>query len=394
MIINIFLFIAIGHIATDIYLPSLPAIADYFNVAPSIMQSTISIYLFSMAISPLIFGPLSDLIGRKKVATAGMLCAIIATIGCSMAANIYFLVAGRAMQGIAMGAIVVASRAMIPDLYMGKELAKKATYISMLLQVILSIVPAFGGYLQEWLAWRAVFIFVALYLGGILWLSYKTQETVKILVSQEPFSQKLVMMTSSYKKLFNNKAFVFYSLCSVLPMIGLFSYLTTSPFLFQKVLGLSPSKYGMLSLYIGASVLIYGYINTKLIKYFSLQKIIFFGASIIILAGMFLMLFTALGVLSVKSILIPVLFYNCFPIFCMTNATALALTYLDDSYGAARAMVATSQFLAGALGSFIFSMLPVADGFYLALCFMMTGVLILGCLLMGQGVTSTDKLCD
>ena len=391
MIIIILLLVCVGHLATDIYLPSLPAIASYFNVSTATVQITISAYLIGIASSPLIFGPLSDLRGRKKVILGGILVGLVATLCCSMAPNVYFLIVGRAMQGIAMGAIIVATRAIIPDCYSGKEMAKKITLVSMFMPLILSTAPILGGYLQEYFQWRAVFLFLVLYLVMLLIIIPNMPETLKHIPQSKSSKQSPMAIIYFYKNLISNLPFMFYGMCSVIPMVGLFAYLTISPFLFQNVLGLSPSKYGMLSLYIGCSILTYGYINTKLIKHFPLNKLLFVGAALIIFAGLLLLLFTYLGISTVAGILIPVLFYYSCLIISNANATSLALTYLDGSYGTARALLAACQFLAGALGSFIFSMLPILNGFYLAICFIINGLLIIFCILMAQRATRTTK---
>ena len=384
MIVFIILLVSVGHLATDIYLPSLPAIADYFQVPASIVQLTMSTYLIGIAFSPLIFGPISDLVGRKKVIFWGVLFGLAATISCSMAPNIYCLIISRALQGIAIGAIIVAARSIVPDLYTGKEMARKITTVSMFMPLILSTAPTLGGYLQEYFQWRIVFLSLVVYLGILLLVVKKMPETLKDVAHKKLSEQKISEIIAAYKKLLMNRQFMFYGMCSVIPIIGLFAYLTISPFLFQNTLGLSPSKYGLLSLYVGASILTYGYINNILIQHFSLNKLLSVGAAIIIFAGLLLVLFTCLGVTTIAGILIPVLFYYSCIIMSMANATSLALTYLDGSYGAARALLATCQFLAGAFSCFIFSLLPMNNGFYLALCFIINGLVMFFCLFMVQ----------
>jgi MFS family permease len=286
----------------------------------------------------------------------------------------------RGIQGIAIGAIIVTARAMVPDLFSGKDLAKMITCISMLMPLVLSIAPTIGGYIQEYFQWRIVFVFLLLYFGMLLVIIPKIPETLKTPRQQKFAAKSFYNMFVLYKDLINNLPFVLYGLCSVIPLIGSFGYLTSSPFLFQKVLHLSPSKYGLLSLYAGGSILLYGVINTKLIKIFPLHKLLILGTVMVLLAGAWLLLSTYLGILTVTGIFLPVLlYYSCF-IISIANATSQALTYITGGYGTARALLATCQFLAGAFGSFIFSRLPMEDGFYLACCFIVNGILMSFCL--------------
>jgi len=173
-------------------------------------------------------------------------------------------------------------------------------------------------------------------------------------------------------------------MCCIVPFAGMYAYVTVSPFLFQKVLGLSPSEYGNLSIYMGAGTLLYGFINTRLIKYFSLERAVLTGAIIVISSGVLLLLFNYLKINTVFSVMLPVILYYSIFVFCVSNANALALSLMNENYGTARALISTGQFLAGAIGSFIFSKLPIVDGFYLAICFVVNGILVMSFVLFGS----------
>lgn len=386
MIVLIIFLVSLAHFSTDIYLPSLPAISDYFGVARSTVQLTVSLYLISMSFSPLIFGPLSDALGRKKIILFGLCFATIAALTCSLAPNIYFLLVGRTLQGIAIGAILVSGRAMVADLYSGLQLAKRITQVTMMMPFVLAIAPTIGGYIQEYFQWRAVFTVLIVYLGVLLIIVPRVPETV---ITKLPvnFSWKNPLaFINCYKQLINNAPFMLYGMYSVIPISAIFAYLTLSPFLFQNVLGLSPSEYGKLSLCIGISILLSGYINTKLLKILPLDKLLFIGAGIVVTAGCLLLLVNCFNLQSVTFILLPILlFYFCNTIG-ISNATSKALSYLNGSFGTARALLAALQFLAGALGSFIFSIIPIEDSKYLAICFIGNGILMLACVIVARRV--------
>ena len=114
---------SIGYVATDIYLPSLPAIAREFAVGEKEVQATLAIYLLSFAFTPLLFGPLSDHFGRKKVIVTGLTITLFATIGCALSSSISMLILFRLGQGVGAGAVVVSGRATIADLFK-EQLAK------------------------------------------------------------------------------------------------------------------------------------------------------------------------------------------------------------------------------------------------------------------------------
>lgn len=98
------LLISLGYVATDIYLPSLPALSIYFHASDNEVQMTLFSYLLSFSLAPLIFGPLSDHMGRKKILIFGVALGTLSTFGCLFAQSIDWLIIARFLQGIGMGA--------------------------------------------------------------------------------------------------------------------------------------------------------------------------------------------------------------------------------------------------------------------------------------------------
>src|SRR4051794_36235807 len=104
--VYLLLLISLGYVVTDIYLPSLPALTVHFHASDNKVQMTLFSYLLSFSLAPLICGPLSDHIGRKKVLLAGVIIGTLATLGCLFAQNIDLLIISRFIQGFGMGAVL------------------------------------------------------------------------------------------------------------------------------------------------------------------------------------------------------------------------------------------------------------------------------------------------
>ena len=366
------ILISLGYITTDIYLPSLPALSVYFGATDEQVQLTLFAFLMSFSISPLFFGPLSDHIGRKKVVITGLLIGIAASFGCLFAPNIKSMIVFRLIQGFGLGAVLICARAITSDLFSGKELAKQMSLITMLMPLSLAIAPTIGGVLQEVFQWRAVFIFLICYLSIVLIWVYFNPESLKKM-SDKKFGQ--IFLT--YRNHLRNRSFLLYGINFVLPAFGIFSYLTVTPFLFQQVIGLSPIEYGVLSIYVGLTIIITGYINLKLLHHYPIDRIIFSGALFITLAGGLLLFFHFMGILTTWSLLFPcLLFYTCMPL-CVSNSASKAMRLVHDHYGAASALLTTFQFLVGSLGSFRFVFIYDQSALPLALCFLFIGLLSL-----------------
>lgn len=366
----IMILISLGYVATDIYLPSLPALAAYFGVGDNEVQMTLVSYMLSFSLTPLIIGPVSDHIGRKKVILAGLTVGLLASLACIFAQNIYWLIAARFFQGLGLGAVLIVARATVTDLFTGKELAKQMSLMTMLMPLIFAIAPMLGGILQEEFQWQSVFAFLILYTLPIIFWSASRQETVK-----ELSHASVAQILRTYRSHLNNKAFLVYGLNFILPSIGMFSYMTTSPFLFQEAIGMSPAEYGALALYVGGTIIGTGYFNLKMIHHFSQVTMLYVGCSMMLLAGLLMLFFHFMGILTTWSVLLPTLIYfTCLPL-CIANASAKSLSLVKGYFGAAAALLTTGQFLAGAFSSLIFSLIPDRTALPLALSYFLVGLI-------------------
>jgi len=123
IIVILLLLTTVEQFAVDVYLPSLPAMTDYFGVDNAYLQMTLSLYLLGFALSPLLFGPLTDYYGRRKILMSGLIIFVLASLVCSITSSITLLLLARLCQGIGSGAIVVANQSMVRDSFNGKQLA-------------------------------------------------------------------------------------------------------------------------------------------------------------------------------------------------------------------------------------------------------------------------------
>lgn len=368
--IYLLLLISLGYIATDIYLPSLPSLTTYFHTTDNEVQLTIFSYLLSFSLTPLIFGPLSDHIGRKKVILGGILTAILASYCSLYATNIHWLIGTRFVQGVGLGAVLISARASVSDLFTGPQLAKQMSLIASLMPFFLAIAPALGGFLQENFGWQSIFVFILCYLMIIFGWIFFIPETLKT-----PNHKKIHQIFSNFQLHLKNLPFLMIGINFILPSLGLFTYLTTSSFLFQEMIGLSPIEYGVLSLYIGITIFVTGMINLKLIQYLSTFHILYVGTALIILSGSLLIYFHMASILTFWALLIPSLIYfTCLPL-CIANAASTAMNMVKSHFGSASALLTTFQFLIGSLGSFIFTLIPDNSLLPLGICFFSIGIL-------------------
>lgn len=160
---SVFLFIllgaltAFGPLVTDMYLPALPGMANYFSTTASMVQLGLTTSMIGLAVGQLIFGPLSDKFGRRPLLLASMLVFIVSTLLCIYSPNIETFIALRLLQGIAGAGGIVISRSVATDMFSGKELAKSMAIIGAINGVAPVAAPVLGGFFTDIIGWRGIF---------------------------------------------------------------------------------------------------------------------------------------------------------------------------------------------------------------------------------------------
>jgi len=341
--------------STVAILPTSKPDTHYFHASNTLVQFTLPAYLLSFSFSPLFAGPYSDVVGRKKIIVSGLLVGSIATVLCLFATNIWWLIIGRVIQGIGLGAVVSTSRAMMPDRFPDiKKRAKVASMIGTAFPIVLAVAPVIGGWIQEWFNWQAVFAIFLIYILLVLFLAMiKLPETNTRL---KALRWRDILLT--YIKLFKIKGFILYALIPSFVMFGVGAYMTVSPYLFQHILALSPSEYGMLAIAMGSMIMLSSIVNVRLINKYSSRMLLCVSIGFMFSASFLLLLLHLMELVNVGSVVVACMLYFACIGFAMSNAYALAFKYLDENYGVAMAIISTFQMLSITLSSSIVSLLP------------------------------------
>ena len=170
--------VGLPQISETIYTPSLPSVAENLNASASWVEMTLSIYFLGFALGVLLWGTISDSIGRRLTMLIGLLIYIVSTFLCGSANSIESLLIWRFVQafGISVGSVI--TQTIIRDIYSGDEKVKLFSIISAALAFSPAIGPLVGGFISEQLMWRGNFWFLTL-LGTLLfaWTHYQLPET-------------------------------------------------------------------------------------------------------------------------------------------------------------------------------------------------------------------------
>ena len=231
----------LGPFTIDTYLPAFSGIAADLQATPLQIQQTLSAYLFAFAFMSLFHGALSDSFWRRPVVLTGVAVFTLASVGCALSTDITHLIFFRALQGLATGAGIVVSRAVIRDMFPPADAQRVMSQVTLFFGVAPAIAPIIGGFLFVHAGWHAVFWFLA-GIGVLLWVSnwFLLPETLHV-------SQRQVLsvrhLMQGYWQLGSNPRFVLLALASGIPFNGMFLYVLSAPTFLGEHLQLAPTQF-------------------------------------------------------------------------------------------------------------------------------------------------------
>ena len=343
-----------GLMCTDLFVPSLPAIAAIFHQTQSHAELTISLFLMSFAISQLFYGPLSDRIGRKMPMLIGVLIFTVGSLMCAMTSSFEVLCMGRIIQGIGVGGGLSLARVIIRDCYQGTRLAVKSSQLAIMVSLTPAIAPFVGGILQSHFGFRSTFIFMLCYGLFLLCLVFFFKETIK-----EKNATLTVQKTiGHYVSLLKNITFMRYVLITGLGFSAIILSANVMPFIIQTDLHLSATVNGEMLLLSAIGISIGAFISSKVVHRYTPQKLIRIGLFALTLSGL-CMVFSQYYVGTTLLCLVPLIFIimmACGLIF--PNALTACFSQVSINIGIAGAVYGSVQMFTSMVINFILNTIP------------------------------------
>ena len=343
-------FAATATLATNIFLPSLPAMARTLNVSSAAVTSAITVYLAVLAIGQLIVGPLSDRFGRRPVNLIGLGIFIVGTIWCAFASDLPSLLIGRSIQASGACAASVLSRAIARDLFDGQMLAKVMAMITIATAAALGFSPLLGGMLDHFFGWRSAFVFVAIFAiaAAAAYAMFVGETNRSLRTSMNP-----LVIAHCYLDLIRDARFLGPARTSALLMVGLFAILSGAPRVLLESFGLSAITLGWL--FAGVVFVVFGggWLAPKLSARLGLLRATLVGLGLTVLGGIVLLV----AVLAAT---------DSFPLFLVTAAifllglgiasplsSAAALAHFGSQAGVAASLLGFAQMAGAAAGTLL-----------------------------------------
>lgn len=362
-------------LSVDGSLAIMPALGDHFGVGPSAVQLSLSAVVVGIAAGQLVYGPLSDRFGRKPVIVGGLLAYLAAALACSAAASIEMLTGFRFLQGFFACSGIIVARAVIRDLFDDEAGARLFALMMGLHGIMPAIAPGLSSWIgQEW-GWRAVFVamagFAVLVAAGV---AAGLPETLK---SRNPGSIRVRTMLLNYRHILGNRAFRANTACACFLYGSLFAYFAGAPTVFIRFLELTPLEFGVA---LAIPMIVYVVVQVVVARFvyrFGLDRMIWIGSGIALLAGVGMVLFVVSGLASVHTLTGAVTLVLAAHAFVNPAIATGAISPFAHMAGTASSLLGFIQFLAAAAMTAIVGMLddgtplPMAAG----ICVSSLGVL-------------------
>lgn len=332
-------------LAMQIYLPSLDGMKFIFSASAGEIQLSMSAFFISVAISQLIWGPLSDQLGRRPVIIGGMTLFVLGSIFCLVAPTIETLIAARVIQGAGGCTGLVLARAIVRDLHGPKQAASMIGFVSMGMAVMPTIAPAIGGVLDQFYGWQGGFVLMLLFGLATLWASiFALPETHKVRTSTGPRQ-----VLYSYSALFREPLYWAYSLTAAFLSFTYFAYLGGVPFIAADLMALSPAQMGFYFMFVAIGYMIGNYISGMFAARVGIFRMIFLGALIGALAVAMIAGSASVSTLTPYSLFLPMFVLGLGNGVCLPSAVAGAVSVRPDLTGAASGLTTSLQVGTGAI---------------------------------------------
>ncbi|MDH6298273.1 multidrug effflux MFS transporter (plasmid) [Agrobacterium salinitolerans] len=349
---------ALGPLSIDMYLPGMPQIAYGFSVDESEVQLSLMSFFGGLMIGQLVFGPLSDALGRKPMLLAGLFGFVASSIGCVMADSSVAFCIWRFLQGLGGSVGFVVGLAIVRDLHSGRAAASLISLVMVVQGVAPIVAPMIGSTIIAYAPWQMIFVSLAIFGAGCIFLvcvALPETRDAAYRTSIQPLD-----VIRLYQSVILDRKFLPYASVLALAMAGFFAYLAGSSFVFISVHGLSPTIYSALFAINAFGLVVGAQIAPRLMTRFTPERIIMVALAVygfIAVAILSYELLHGAGTASIAGSLFIITFSVA---FVMPLASALALEPFGAVSGAASALMGGMNFAAGTVATLFVA--AFADG--------------------------------
>lgn len=338
---------AVGPVSTDMYLPAFPAIEISLGARTGSAQITLATWFAGLAVGQITQGTLSDRFGRRGPLICGTLLYTLASAGCALAPNMFWLATFRALAAFGGSASMVVPRAMVRDLADGYAAARLMSQLMLVMGAAPILAPTLGGAVLGFASWQTIFWITTAY--GVISLAL----VLLLLPDTLPETGRIKLgpgaLVARYVSIVRERGFASHALEGGFCMFGLFAYLGGSPVVFEQLFHLQPAAYGMVFGLCAAGFIAASQVNSLILPRFGAAFVLATAVRTSLIATAALVVIAFLGRGGVVAVIAPIFINSTSLGFVMPNATVGALSRHAAHAASASALLGTLQFLLGAL---------------------------------------------
>lgn len=367
--------VLLGPLGIDLYLPTIPAIAEGLGSSESLIQSTIALFILILGVGQLISGPLVDKFGRKPIAIIGIVIYILGSVIAVLSTNPTLFIISRLLQASAVCCTSVVAFTCVRDCFNGNDSARVFGFLNGTLNIIPALAPLLGGVLAEYWGWRAPFGFLILYsLLVLVLISLYLPETKP--ENTNPSPEKL---SKTYFSILSSKRFLTYALVNAGTMGMALTYVSFSPVVLMNEAGLKPLQFSIIFGINGFWIMFVSFFANRIIHRVGRPICLILGGGLMALGCLSLLLSLTFMPIELQHhwlvYMLPVASACAGLAFIMGPATSYALEPYSETAGIASALVGFIQMAGGAVFGLTALASPVQPKFALAVVMLIGGIL-------------------
>lgn len=338
---------ALVVLTTDVYLPVLPQLGADLGTSDAAAAATLSASLLGVALAQVVVGPISDATGRRRPLLLGLAAYAVTHLLCALAPNLPVLLGLRFLSGIATAAVMVVARAVVADVYPGREAARAFATLGAVFGIVPVIAPVLGGLLAHVMSWRGMFLVLA---GiGLVLVPVTSRLVPESLPPGRRIPPHVGAVVKDLAEVLTHRRFLAYAVAMAAAGAMLFGYIGASSFVLQNHFGLSPQGYSYVFALNSLGFFGISWLARSLVVRTGPNRLLLVGqVGAVVAAGV-----VALGV---ATVLLPVVVAGLFLMMCsfglvMPMVTAIGMHEAPGRAGSAAGVLGISQFLVGAIAT-------------------------------------------
>lgn len=337
---------ALGPIATNLYLPALPAVREYFGASVASVQATFSVSLVSFAFGILAWGPVADRYGRRKAVLGGLSIMTAGAVVSLAAQDLATLVAGRGIQAFGTATGIVVARAILTDLYPVERMSKALASVTMVAVLGNSLAPVLGGFISAGFGWRAIFAAVLVAAVVIGFFAWRRLPETRPPTEHPPRGPE---MAATAWRLMRMPMFAGCVLQSAVVYATFLVFISLAPYVMVSALGRPGTEFGFYYLFIAVGYFLGNWSVSRFMSHHDLHWMVVVGVLLSAVGAVAALLFVAAGFTHPLWIFVPIGVLSYGQGLALPNVTATAVSLAPQHAGVASSTIGFLQQLIGAL---------------------------------------------